>query len=382
MTKFGYDFFQENGYDPTLLFLSDDPRDNTSWRRLKFSAGISEGVYLGMKSIRVGVRHSFIEYGHYRFNLDLWKRALEGFDLYFAIGGAATSALPLALIDKPFALWVATPLLEDLMPRMEDTWWLVRWWRRYQLARLLKDEVFILSKARMILALSEYTRQKLVSRCPEIAEKVIVASFPIDVGEFWDTKLPKDGQSPYILSAGRFSDARKNVELLLRAFAIVRKIQPDVQLWLAGEPPIGEKRRLAEQLGLDNSVKYLGSLERKELVPLYQGAHVFALSSWQEGLGIVVLEAMACGIPVVSTRCGGPESIIRDGEDGYLVPLNDMESLAEKLITLLRDDELRAKMGRNARARVEEKFSKEVVSKDFLGCLEQLRLGERSYDTS
>ena len=70
---------------------------------------------------------------------------------------------------------------------------------------------------------------------------------------------------------------------------------------------------------------------REELVVLYQNASMFILASDEEGFGVVILEAMACGIPVVSTRSGGPDDIITDGDDGYLVPRDDASALARRI---------------------------------------------------
>src|SRR5262249_4564709 len=81
------------------------------------------------------------------------------------------------------------------------------------------------------------------------------------------------------------------------------------------------------------------------LVALYQRAAVFALSSDEEGFGMVVLEAMACGIPVVSTSSGGPDSIVRDGLDGFLVPVGDAAALSDRLERLIVDDVLNRRRG-------------------------------------
>jgi glycosyltransferase involved in cell wall biosynthesis len=67
---------------------------------------------------------------------------------------------------------------------------------------------------------------------------------------------------------------------------------------------------------------------------LYQEAKCFVLPSYEEGFGMVILEAMACGIPVVSTRCGGPNDIVLDGENGYLVDIGDVNAMAEKILAL------------------------------------------------
>jgi glycosyltransferase involved in cell wall biosynthesis len=93
---------------------------------------------------------------------------------------------------------------------------------------------------------------------------------------------------------------------------------------------------------------------------------VFALSSDEEGLGVVILEAMACAIPVVATRCGGPDGIITDGEDGFLVPLDDASVMADRLTILCSDPQRNVAMGISARATVSARYASEVAGEEFV----------------
>ena len=99
---------------------------------------------------------------------------------------------------------------------------------------------------------------------------------------------------------------------------------------------------------------------------LYQNASMFVLASDEEGFGVVILEAMACGIPVVSTRSGGPDDIITDGDDGFLVPLDDASALARRIEELHLNESLNRAMGRRARVTIERRFSEEVAEQAFL----------------
>jgi D-inositol-3-phosphate glycosyltransferase len=94
---------------------------------------------------------------------------------------------------------------------------------------------------------------------------------------------------------------------------------------------------------------------------LYQEATVFAFPSRQEGLGISVAEAMACGLPVVATRCGGPEGLVVDGVTGRLVPNGDEAAFAEAIDGILRDPALRIAMGAAAREEARRRFSRETI---------------------
>lgn len=86
----------------------------------------------------------------------------------------------------------------------------------------------------------------------------------------------------------------------------------------------------------------------------------------EEGLGVVLLEAMACAVPVVSTRSGGPDGIITDGDDGYLVPLDDAAALSSSLARLLQDSALNLGMGRRARATIERRYDERVAGEAFI----------------
>jgi glycosyltransferase involved in cell wall biosynthesis len=104
---------------------------------------------------------------------------------------------------------------------------------------------------------------------------------------------------------------------------------------------------------------------------LYQEAACLALSSDEEGFGLVVVEAMACGVPVVATRCGGPEEIISHGSDGYLVPLDDARELANHL-RLLCDESLNQRMSAEARRTAVSRFSAEVAFRRYLDTYQRL----------
>jgi glycosyltransferase involved in cell wall biosynthesis len=198
-----------------------------------------------------------------------------------------------------------------------------------------------------------------------------------------DLFRPAEGRlssaDPYILCVGRLNDPRKNIELLLRAYSgISEELRARVRLVLAGasspEPSFWQK---AQDLGLGGRIQFVACPSQKELVRLYQRARAFALSSDEEGLGIVLLEAMACGVPVISTRSGGPDGVITDGDDGYLVPLDDAVALAERIATVCLDPELNERIGRRGRATIERRYAKPVAADSFLEIWDNLLQSER-----
>lgn len=187
----------------------------------------------------------------------------------------------------------------------------------------------------------------------------------------------RDPSTGYILCVGRLSDPRKHIGLLLEAYALLpRELQKRHRLLLAGAdgPPAAFWQRV-RALGLQERVEFVHRPEQPSLIALYQQAAVFALPSDEEGLGVVVLEAMACAVPVVSTRSGGPDGILTDGTDGRLVPLDDAAAMAAALADVLLDPEENAAMGRQARATIERTYALDVAGRAFLDVWERLADG-------
>jgi glycosyltransferase involved in cell wall biosynthesis len=178
---------------------------------------------------------------------------------------------------------------------------------------------------------------------------------------------------PYIMAVGRFADPRKNFNLLLDSFAQARKRVPELCLVMIGpDGPDDKFRRKVDELKIADYVKIRVRASDEELRALYRDAMCLVLSSDEEGFGMVIIEAMASGIPVVATRCGGPDGIITDGYDGYLVPVGNSSALADRVATLASDPSLRRIMGRRARATVEERFSEDKAGAAFLSVYDTL----------
>lgn len=163
--------------------------------------------------------------------------------------------------------------------------------------------------------------------------------------------------------AGRFA-IEKRVEILLQAILLVRGQFPRVVLALAGS---GVQRdnweRLIRNLGLRDNVKFVGALSKPQLAKLFQASDVFAIASAIESQGMVALQAMACGLPVVGVNGQAiPEYI--DAENGFIVPVDDYQEMSKCLIKLLADPINAQKLGQVGRQKV-EKYSKQNIIKEW-----------------
>jgi glycosyltransferase involved in cell wall biosynthesis len=171
-----------------------------------------------------------------------------------------------------------------------------------------------------------------------------------------------------IVWAGRL-EPEKDLSTLLRAFASVNRVRPDTRLILAGTG--SERRRLlqlSEQLGIERVVALPGYIE--DPYPYMRHASTFVLSSRREGLPTVLIEALACGCPVVSTDCpSGPREILVDGTYGRLVPVGDEYALAKAVGSTLEEPPDSTRLSRRA-----DDFSTEVVIERYVTLIEEVAL--------
>ncbi|ANS68602.1 transferase [Streptomyces lincolnensis] len=158
---------------------------------------------------------------------------------------------------------------------------------------------------------------------------------------------PSDGDAKVVVAAGRLVPV-KRYDLLIEAFALVAAEHPDWRLRIYGKGEEHDRlRALTAELGLWNNVFLMGAAAPMEAE--WVKGSIGAAASNFEPFGMTIVEAMRCGLPVVSTDCPhGPREIIQDGVDGRLVPVDDRDALAAALLELVRDDELRRRTGRAA----------------------------------
>lgn len=188
------------------------------------------------------------------------------------------------------------------------------------------------------------------------AGALAVVPEPIDLSE-WRRRFasvpPRSNPQPTVLCVARMYP-RKRLEDLLRAALALRARIPGLRMRIVGEGPEGGRlRRLAQDLGVGETVTFLGAISRQELAVEYVGADCFCLPTVQEGFGIVFTEAMAAGLPVVACRAAAVPEVVEDGTTGLLVSPRSPEELAMAMEKLLTSETLRRELGDNGRRRVE-----------------------------
>lgn len=165
-----------------------------------------------------------------------------------------------------------------------------------------------------------------------------------------DVRPRISGDQPRVLYLGRL-DERKGLPVLLQAFPRIRAQLPDARLIVVGRGPLERHcRELVVKLGIAHSVEFFGFVPEEELPGYYRSCDLYCSPALGgESFGIVLLEAMASGLPVVASDIPGYDEVIEDGVNGLLVPPQNPELLARAVITVLKDPELKARLARGGR---------------------------------
>lgn len=359
-------------YQLVLISLAEGSADpqgvrllapRTWWRGVTHRRGTWEGLPFD----HVGAWASELEFQRMRPRREL-TRLLADCDIVQVVSGSPALANVVNGLGKPWSVQCATRVrLERRQRDATATGWRGIWRRLMTpITERIEDRVLRQADAVQVENPSMFDYARLLGR--ERGVDVRYAPPGIDARWYRPDDECRLAKAPYVLTVSRLDDPRKNLGLLLDAFAAVEPARrAGVKLVFAGAatPPPAFWQRV-DALGLRESVRVVQRPPATELLRLYQQARVFALPSDEEGLGMVLLEAMACGVPVISTRSGGPEGILTDGVEGHLVPVGDGQAFARALDRLLADADLNRDMGRRARQRIEETYEERVAGEPFL----------------
>jgi len=227
-----------------------------------------------------------------------------------------------------------------------------------------------------------------VNKClaGHLPQKVEIAPMGVDLSRF-HRKTPYsawDGSDAFqIFSCGRLNICKGHADLIA-AIDILRKRGFNVELQIAGEDEQGgsgyrqELEKLIEQLGLKSCVSLLGAVSEDTVNECLEKAQVFVLASWQEPLGVAIMEAMAMEMPVVVTGSGGVKELVDDGIDGLLVEPEAPEQLADAIAQVLQNPELALSLSQESRKKIMAKFSHRHSAETLAQCLEKLGITNQS----
>ncbi|HEX9757390.1 MAG TPA: glycosyltransferase family 4 protein [Nitrospiria bacterium] len=174
----------------------------------------------------------------------------------------------------------------------------------------------------------------------------------IEAGDRKSYGIPED--EVLLVTVGRLI-ARKAIHQLLILMKSFRDLK--IRLLVIGTGPQEEQlRRDSQQIGINNKVQFLGQVSESEKFRILQMSDIYVSTSQHEGFGMVFLEAMACGIPVICYDYGGQTDFLKDQKNGYLIPLNNLKEFEARCLFLVQNQSLRKKMGQDNSRRVEELF--------------------------
>ncbi|MCW3999341.1 MAG: glycosyltransferase family 4 protein [Candidatus Bathyarchaeota archaeon] len=378
-----------NTQPPHLYFGGVERRIMETAKRLQSSAEIT--VYCGTKAgfrqptVVDGARLTPIHSTDRAFPIDNWffnrsltKKAREiQADVYeaHAVSGYCFARKLVQLgIQKPFIHTVHGVLADEYeQAKLAGYPTLKAHVANRFMAYLAKLEKQTAHQATTIVTISRYSLKKLESCYGIDAGKVRIVPNGVDLKRF---KPAADkaaarrqfglGDDPCVLFVGSLI-ARKGLPYLVEAAKQVVKERADTKFLIVGEGPLRLQLDASiKDAGLTRSFRFLGNLNEETLAAVYGCADVFVLPSIQEGQGIVLLEAQACGVPVVAFGVGGVNEAVHGGETALLAEVGDCGELADFLLRLLCDGDLRDKMGAAGRKLVCEHFSWDLCAQGML----------------
>ncbi len=222
-----------------------------------------------------------------------------------------------------------------------------------------------------------FRRRLLKLGCDE--KKVVVYYSGIDCRRFAFTpRYPSADGMIRIATTGRLVE-KKGIEYCIRAIAKLAKVNPNLEYNIIGEGPLREDfQQLIHNLDVDNIVKLLGEKHQQEIIEILNNSHIFIAPSVtakdgnQDAPINVLKEAMAMGLPVISTYHGGIPELVENGISGFLVPERDTDALAEKLSYLIEHPEIWSQMSQAGRAYVEQHFDMHKLNDELVKIYQQL----------
>ena len=214
----------------------------------------------------------------------------------------------------------------------------------------------ILEKTESIILVSEKLKRRITELFPNVLSKCEV--IPNGVNIILNQNKPLlIKQQTYILSVGNLYQS-KGTEINLLAFKEITRDFPECSYLIIGEGPEKDHlKRLAKELNIEDKVIFLGKVPHNEVLAYMKSCTIFSLPSWMEAFGIVYIEAMSLGKPVIACEGEGISDTIEHFKTGFLIPPNNVETLVETFTLLLSNAQLRTEVGNNAKQLASTTFS-------------------------
>lgn len=240
----------------------------------------------------------------------------------------------------------------------------VHGWEKFGGLRSMVSK-FVLSKADSIRTVNLKLKNQLVNEFRVQEDKILVIPIFVELPKLDLGNIKKDRNKFIFLTVGRLVSV-KNIKMQIEAMKIflekAKLSEKIIELWIAGD---GEEKKaletLIDQYQLGNIVKFLGKIDRDELNNIYRQADVFLLTSNAEGWPLVILEAAGFKLPIIMTDVGSAGELIISGENGIVIPIGDVEQLANAMIELFGNERMRKSLGENAYTAVAKERSKEEI---------------------
>ncbi|RLF44328.1 MAG: glycosyltransferase family 1 protein [Thermoplasmata archaeon] len=287
------------------------------------------------------------------------KKCIEDFDIVHAHHAfSRLSLLSLSIASKFNIPSILTTHTVSFFPDYEYFWQFISYvYPRYRLTISKANKIIAVSNAAKKF-ISYFTNKEAIV----IPNGVSIEKFKPRARSYARKKAGVNG-SPIILYVGRLVP-KKGLDTLITSMKKIVEKYPHAKLYIAGKGNLLPfLKTMTSILGIEKNVEFLGFVEENVLFYLYNSADVFVLPSITgESFGIVLLEAMASGLPIVASNVGGIAEVLENGEYGLLVEPGNSKELAKAIITVLENKDLRSKLAKEGRKVAEEKYAWEKVA--------------------
>ncbi|MCK5211440.1 glycosyltransferase family 4 protein [Candidatus Parcubacteria bacterium] len=224
-----------------------------------------------------------------------------------------------------------------------------------------------------LTAVSEALKSELIRNYK--ADKVRVIHNAVNIENFTpETRQRNNIPRPALIFVGRLVE-KKGVEYIIKAMPQIIKSYPACHLEIIGDGPKKQSlQKLSQTVSSESNIKFLGSVSHNNIPKylaasdIFIGPSIVAKNLDTEGFGVVFIEAMACGLPIITTAVGGITDIIKNNENGFIVETKNEQAIADVVIKLLRDESLRVRLGQAGRKTVEEKFTWRSITDKYYEC--------------